>query len=829
MIRASTKWNSRLWWSEEPILFRKEHFLRTVAVVLLATLAAAKDVRPNVVAEVPSLDIGPVVVVRVIKGSAARLPCRHPHHPEDTLNLVLWYLDHSTRPFLSYDARSLAKEKYYRNTNKLTDFSKIANAKNKTRKASRRRKSADDCTGRRSIRSSGANLKTGSSRKSLSSGGTTLIIQNVKATDEAEYRCRVHFRQSPTWTQRLKLIVAEDVETVVLEDSTGLSVNTRVGPLEEGSNLSLTCQASHDVESLWWLLEGKPLDTSWASAGEDVVVNRLVVTVVQENFSNACVTCRLTTTNEGDPYIAANITERSITIAMFYVPVAVLRSDGGQRYLGGGVELAEGQTLSFLCSVRADPPVYSLIWLHNGQKRNVGGRFLARDNTSLVISPVTRKDSGIYACLASNSEGDGHSNAIPVVVKHMPYCAGPPHQELVVTANTSISLTCQVDAQPKDVSFTWKIGVQSPTHRHSQSTRGHQVNHILSSALGEPPKDIREDDPSDIFSRRFAEFPFFSKDFRTHLGVSNSIGLTSYSETRDGAKWTKSTDGSYGTGEWKTLDHQIDPRNPGRSTVTLTPSMSTVVSCYARNSIGHAKVPCTYTLTVVEPPKPLQDCNVTVIGITRMEVRCDDPSYSQDPVGDASPLLGGEGHHSPSMSFVRSPRSSTKANLEVWSGDTLVANVSEGRPIFNVRGLPPDAHLRLVLYTVSPHSHSTPLYMVAKTQPQRHVHLSAAPPAPQSPMQHPITKPAMEIGTNLFDGFNWRLGGIMGGVAVMAVALVVGVVMWVWEKFGSWHYDHAQGNPHQLQHYPGITLDTLASEDSLNEETGVIRGEVPPV
>ncbi|XP_068226481.1 uncharacterized protein [Palaemon carinicauda] len=897
-------------WTTEP--FR---LWTLTAVLLVAALGSTKDIRPNIVAEVPTLDIGPVIVVKVIEGSAARLPCRHPHYPEDTLNLVLWYLDHSTRPFLSHDARSLdkngnmTKAKYPKSKKKPSPaVSKNSIRQNEVTKKNKRRRTLDFIS-QRSIRSLDSNADSRKDRKSLSSGGTTLIIRNVRDTDEAEYRCRIHFRQSPTWTQRLMLVVADDVETVVLKDSTGRTVNTQVGPLAEGANLTLTCQASHgtsDVESLWWFVEGQPLDTSWASAGEGIVVNRLAITVVQESYQNANITCNLVTTDKRNPNIAANITERSITIAMYYVPVAVMESDGGRALLGGGLELMEGQTLSFLCSVRADPPVYNLIWLHNGKGRDVGGRVLARDNSSLVISPVTRQDTGIYACLASNSEGDGHSNAIPVVVKHLPYCSGPSHQKLTVTANTSVSLTCQVDAQPQDITFTWKIGIPALSQRHSQSaarshqgsyglfsepetshpiqrnsdsvaresstdqkigipalfqrlsqsTKSHQASngiysdsetshpipHNSDSVAGGISTDLDKDGTSYLMWPRRGKLdskslPFVSNNLQIHLDTS---GTQVASGDTDQAAYQKASGGRVlsrqeredwkeggqvfsrsGREEWKEVKHQRDPTQPGRSTVTLTPTASTVVGCYARNSVGHMEVPCTYAITVVEAPKALQDCNVTLIGITRMEVRCDDPIYAQDPSRDIN-LAMQDAQHSPSMSFVRSPESSTKANLEVWSGDTLVANVSEGRPIFSVRGLPPDAHLRLVLYTASSHSRSTPLYMYTKTQPRKHVHLSAAPPL-QPPTMHPVAKTGLGIGTNLLEEVDWRLGGIMAGVMIMAVALLVGIIMWAWERFPPFS-GRVQVPPRQLQHYPGITLDTLASEGSLSDETSIVAG-----
>ena len=45
---------------------------------------------------------------------------------------------------------------------------------------------------------------------------------------------------------------------------------------------------------------------------------------------------------------------------------------------------------------------------------------------SLLVSPVTRAAEGLYTCLASNTEGDGHSNAIMLRVrrKYTPSCSG---------------------------------------------------------------------------------------------------------------------------------------------------------------------------------------------------------------------------------------------------------------------------------------------------------------------------------------------------------------------------------------------------------------------
>lgn len=53
-----------------------------------------------------------------------------------------------------------------------------------------------------------------------------------------------------------------------------------------------------------------------------------------------------------------------------------------------------------------------------------------------------------------------------------------------------------------------------------------------------------------------------------------------------------------------------------------------------------------------------------------------------------------------------------------------MANVSEVRPQFSVRGLPPDTHLTLVLYTATSHARSKPLTLHASTRPRYPIHFT---------------------------------------------------------------------------------------------------------
>ncbi|KAK8744129.1 hypothetical protein OTU49_001013 [Cherax quadricarinatus] len=275
--------------------------------------------------------------------------------------------------------------------------------------------------------------------------------------------------------------------------------------------------------------------------------------------------------------------------------------------------------------------------------------------------------------------------------------------------------------------------------------------------------------------------------------------------------------GSMEDGEEREVEGRVDGGHPDRSSLTLTPAASILVGCYARNSVGHIRIPCTYSITVVEPPKALTDCNVTMVGVTRMEVKCDDPAHARDDHTQVG-VEGAHVQHSPSLSFVRSPQASSRANLEVWSGDTLVANVSEGRPHFSVRGLPPSTQLRLVLYTATPHARSTPLYMYTRTLPPTVPHFTVPPPTRPPPTE---TYPD---ANDLLDALGWEVVGGVGGVGVVLMLLVaVGVRAWARRRAAAETSESISNSNsleeqqlHHPHHHPHhASLITTASEESM--------------
>ncbi|KAI5741603.1 hypothetical protein M8J76_015296 [Diaphorina citri] len=95
-------------------------------------------------------------------------------------------------------------------------------------------------------------------------------------------------------------------------------------------------------------------------------------------------------------------------------------------------------------------------------------------NQSLVLQRVNRQSAGNYTCVGFNIEGDGESNAFFLNVMYSPTCK--PHQQRVlgVARQEKVNISCEVDANPPDVKFSWTFNNSAETVNVAQA-------HILRS------------------------------------------------------------------------------------------------------------------------------------------------------------------------------------------------------------------------------------------------------------------------------------------------------------------------------------------------------------
>lgn len=118
-----------------------------------------------------------------------------------------------------------------------------------------------------------------------------------------------------------------------------------------------------------------------------------------------------------------------------------MRLELGNKMLSNAIR--EGSDIYFVCHVEAVPAIREITWLHNERPVNEslqqldnskpGGQLSSLDgtrklsaeepnerliisNNSLVLQRVRIEQRGLYACLASNSEGLSESNRIEMRV-----------------------------------------------------------------------------------------------------------------------------------------------------------------------------------------------------------------------------------------------------------------------------------------------------------------------------------------------------------------------------------------------------------------------------
>ena len=85
--------------------------------------------------------------------------------------------------------------------------------------------------------------------------------------------------------------------------------------------------------------------------------------------------------------------------------------------------IQEGNDVYFECVIRASPWSYEVRWHFEGRElqTNTSAGIIV-SNQSLVLQKVRRQQRGKYTCSATNSEGDGESNAVHLRIQFSPIC-----------------------------------------------------------------------------------------------------------------------------------------------------------------------------------------------------------------------------------------------------------------------------------------------------------------------------------------------------------------------------------------------------------------------
>ncbi|CAN8014761.1 unnamed protein product, partial [Ixodes persulcatus] len=119
-------------------------------------------------------------------------------------------------------------------------------------------------------------------------------------------------------------------------------------------------------------------------------------------------------------------------------------------------EIQEGRDVYLDCKIVANPYTSDVGWLFEGRElaSNATAGVIV-STQSLVLQRVRRAQRGRYACSATNKEGRGVSKDLYLRVKYAPVCKTGQKWVYGVSKQESVSVRCDLDADPSEASFHW--------------------------------------------------------------------------------------------------------------------------------------------------------------------------------------------------------------------------------------------------------------------------------------------------------------------------------------------------------------------------------------
>ncbi|XP_059165768.1 hemicentin-1-like [Physella acuta] len=261
-------------------------------------------------------------------------------------------------------------------------------------------------------------------------GGTinqaTLVLYNVSKADSGLYVCVIG---DATGTTNSSAYI------VTITSAPEVKVNLTNITISEGSQqFKISCEvnANPAVSSVIWLKDGQPLNIpSPKYAGGTTATPSLTINNVSRSDSGAYV-CRATNS-------FGSSSSGAVNILVTYAPSVIVSSNE--------ISAQAGTNATLTCAVSALPSVTNFYWTRNGTQLQTpspkyqGGTITQTNLTIFSLDP--KSDPGVYACVATNSEGTTTSSNISLTVTTVPVIKS---NDTIVngTENQSVVVHCPV-------------------------------------------------------------------------------------------------------------------------------------------------------------------------------------------------------------------------------------------------------------------------------------------------------------------------------------------------------------------------------------------------
>jgi len=252
------------------------------------------------------------------------------------------------------------------------------------------------------------------------------------------------------------------------------------GSISAGKSQTIKCVAvgSKPAASITWWKDGQFLQRPLEGFIGDKTSSKIEVIFTSEDNGKR-LSCRAE-----NKLISGSTIEATTELDIRYSPRVKL-------IYGANINpdnVGEGQDIYFECICTANPPVYKIVWLHNGYKVDKNKQTVISGH-SLVMQGVTRQHSGNYSCIASNSEGDAVSENLSLKVKYRPTCTLKAQKRVFLPLNIDAEVVCKVESHPVPTHWWWTF---NNTHQLDQVSAKKFSNNLTISTLRYTPLTVQD-------------------------------------------------------------------------------------------------------------------------------------------------------------------------------------------------------------------------------------------------------------------------------------------------------------------------------------------------
>ncbi|XP_065284860.1 neural cell adhesion molecule 2-like [Dermacentor albipictus] len=257
-------------------------------------------------------------------------------------------------------------------------------------------------------------------------------------------------------------------------------------PLSAGHPVELVCSSSGSRPPAlltWWKGDEQLLSAKehQGDNNHEGTSSSVLLFTPRKADNGAVLSCRAE-----NQFIQGSAIEEGWKLDVFYKPLVSLRLGQNLRE----DDIREGRDVYLDCDVDANPPANEVTWLFEGQEvtTNTSAGVIV-SSQSLVLQKVHRSRRGRYKCIAMNREGHGTSNVFMLRIKYAPVCKPDQRHIYGVSRHESVSVRCELEADPADVTFHWRFNSSSSGKRLELASYSHALTR--STALYSP---LNEDD-----------------------------------------------------------------------------------------------------------------------------------------------------------------------------------------------------------------------------------------------------------------------------------------------------------------------------------------------